>query len=263
MNFSNVLWSAALIQPDFSFVGYSLVRLLNYEMTDMQTKSIEPETRQVKVWDPLVRIFHWSLVVAFTVAYLSGEESEDALDLHVWAGYAVLGLILVRIVWGVVGTRHARFTDLVYRPSTVLGYLRDLITHRARRYLGHNPLGGAMTVALLLSLLAATVSGLALYAVEENAGPLAGLVTGAGQPVAQTADRHDHATGHDNEEGGEDDEGEELLEEVHELFSNFTLFLVFLHIGGVVVSSLVHKENLPRAMITGRKRAETEKDDKA
>ncbi len=223
----------------------------------MLTKSIEPETRQVKVWDPLVRIFHWSLVVAFTIAYLSGEEADDNLDLHVWAGYAVLGLILVRIIWGVVGTRHARFTDFVYRPSTVLAYLRDLITHRARRYLGHNPLGGAMTIALLLSLLAATVSGLVLYAVEENAGPLAGWVTTTGQPLTQATGRHDHATEHDN---GEDDEGEELLEEVHEFFSNFTLFLVFLHIGGVVVSSLVHKENLPRAMITGRKRAATEKD---
>jgi cytochrome b len=219
-------------------------------MTDMQTKSIKPETRQVKVWDPLVRIFHWSLVVAFTVAYLSGEEADDNLDLHVWAGYAVLGLILVRLVWGLIGSRHARFSDFVYRPSAVLGYLRDLIMHRARRYLGHNPLGGAMTIALLLSLLATTVSGLALYAVEENAGPLAGLVTSADQPTTQAA-------GHDN---GEGDKGEELLEEVHEFFSNFTLFLVFLHIGGVVVSSLVHKENLPRAMITGRKRAATEKD---
>jgi cytochrome b len=215
----------------------------------MQTKPIEPETRQVKVWDPLVRIFHWSLVLAFTVAYLSGEEADDALDLHVWAGYAVLGLILLRIVWGLIGTRHARFSDFVYRPSAVLGYVRDLIAHRARRYLGHNPLGGVMTIALLLSLLATTVSGLALYAAEENAGPLAGLVAGAG--------RHKHATGHDGEEG---DEGAELLEEVHEFFSQFTLFLVFLHIGGVVVSSLAHKENLPRAMITGRKRAASEKD---
>ena len=222
----------------------------------MQTKSIEPETRQVKVWDPLVRIFHWSLVVAFTVAYLSGEEADDALDLHVWAGYAVLGLILLRIVWGLIGTRHARFSDFVYRPSTVLAYLRDLIRHRARRYLGHNPLGGAMAIALLVSLLAATVSGLALYAVEENAGPLAGLVGGAGRPTAQTAGRHEDAT-------GQGDKGEELLEEVHEFFSHFTLFLVFLHIGGVVVSSLVHKENLPRAMITGRKRAEPEKDNNA
>jgi cytochrome b len=215
----------------------------------MQTKPIEPETRQVKVWDPLVRIFHWSLVLAFTVAYLSGEEADDALDLHVWAGYAVLGLILLRIVWGLIGTRHARFSDFVYRPSAVLGYVRDLISHRARRYLGHNPLGGVMTIALLLSLLAATVSGLALYAAEENAGPLAGLVAGAG--------RHEHATGHDGEEG---DKGAELLEEVHEFFSQFSLFLVFLHIGGVVVSSLAHKENLPRAMITGRKRAASEKD---
>lgn len=215
----------------------------------MRTKSIEPETRQVKVWDPLVRIFHWSLVLAFAVAYLSGEEADDALDLHVWAGYAVLGLILLRLVWGLIGTRHARFSDFVYRPGAVLGYVRDLVAHRARRYLGHNPLGGAMAIALLLSLLATTVSGLALYAVEENAGPLAGLVSGAG--------RHDHATGHDDEEG---DQGAESLEEVHEFFSSFTLFLVFLHIGGVVVSSLVHKENLPRAMITGRKRAAADED---
>lgn len=222
----------------------------------MQTKSIEPETRQVKVWDPLVRIFHWSLVVAFTVAYLSGEDAEDGMNLHVWAGYAVLGLILLRLVWGLIGTRHARFTDFVYRPSTVLAYMRDLFRHRARRYLGHNPLGGVMTIALLLSLLATTVSGLAVYAAEDNAGPLAGLVTSIDQPLAQGAGRHRHATDHANEaEGG----GDDLLKEVHEFFANFTLFLVFLHIGGVLVSSLVHKENLPRAMITGRKRAEAEK----
>lgn len=226
----------------------------------MRTKSIEPEIKQVQVWDPLVRIFHWSLVVAFTIAYFSGEESEDAINLHVWAGYAVLGLILLRLVWGLIGTRHARFTDFVYRPSTVLAYMRDLFKHRARRYLGHNPLGGAMTIALLLSLLATTVSGLALYAVEDNAGPLAGLVTGIDQPLAQRADRQGLAITHDN---GEKDGGDDLLEETHEFFSNFTLFLVFLHIGGVLVSSLVHKENLPRAMLTGRKRADTEKANQA
>lgn len=222
----------------------------------MQTKSIQPETRQVKVWDPLVRIFHWSLVVAFTVAYLSGEEPEDFMDLHAWSGYAVLGLILLRSVWGLIGSRHARFTDFVYRPSTVLGYLRDMLTQRARRYLGHNPLGGAMTIALLLGLLGATISGLALYAVEENAGPLAGLIGAGDRAGAQDTGGNGQTTDHNRRE--ESDDGE-LLEEVHEIFSNVTLILVFLHIGGVLLSSLVHKENLPRAMITGRKRAQAEK----
>jgi cytochrome b len=217
----------------------------------MQTKSLEPETRQVMVWDPLVRIFHWSLVAAFATAYLSGEDAEDRLDLHVWAGYAVLGLILFRLLWGFIGTRYARFTDFVYRPAIMWAYLRDVLTHRAKRYLGHNPLGGAMTVALLLGLLATTVSGLALYAIEENAGPLAGLVSGAGQPSTPGAGRYQH-TEEEDSEGMENDD--EWLKEVHEFFSNVTLILVFLHIGGVLASSLLHKENLVRAMITGRKR---------
>jgi cytochrome b len=223
----------------------------------MQTKSAEPGSKQVKVWDPLVRIFHWSLVVAFSVAYLSGEEPEDGSSLHVWAGYAVFCLILIRTVWGITGTPHARFTDFVYRPSVIWAYTRDLFARRARRYLGHNPLGGAMTIALLLSLLATTASGLALY-VATDPGLLAGPETRAGQATAHEADKQLRAAQHAGNER-EDDEGDSLLEEVHEFFSNFTLLLVFLHIGGVLASSLLHRENLPRAMITGRKRAPEEK----
>ena len=184
---------------------------------------------ELVVWDPLVRVFHWSLVASFTVAYLSGEG--EMLDLHAWSGYIIGALILFRLLWGLVGPRHARFADFVFTPATVLAYGRDLLRGQAQRYLGHNPLGGAMVIALLLMLTLATVTGIALYGATEAAGPLAGIMRGTS-----------HGFG-------------EALEEVHEFFSNLTLLLVALHIGGVLVSSLLHRENLVRAMVTGRKRA--------
>lgn len=190
-----------------------------------------PTAREVKVWDPLVRVFHWTLVAGFFTAYLT--EGEDAtLTLHTWAGYTVLGLVLVRLVWGFIGTRHARFSDFVYRPGAIKAYLRDVLRLNPRRYLGHNPAGGLMIVVVIASLLVTTVSGMSLYAVEEQAGPLAGWLGGAGHFW------------------------EEAFEGVHEFFANFTLFLVVVHVAGVLVESLLHGENLVRAMFTGRKRVE-------
>lgn len=183
----------------------------------------------VKVWDPLIRIFHWSLVLSFTLAYASGEEWKD---LHIISSYIVGGLIGFRLLWGLIGSRHARFSDFVYRPSIVVAYLKQLFALRAPRYLGHNPAGGTMVVLLLFSLSAAVLTGLGLYAGEDGAGPLAGLI-----PISHF--------------------WEEAFEEVHEFFANLTLSLVFAHIAGVAVSSLLHRENLVRAMFTGRKPKET------
>ena len=185
------------------------------------------EQNEVRVWDPFVRIFHWSLVLTFTIAWLSGDELEV---LHINAGYAVLGLVLLRIVWGFIGTHHARFRDFVYPPAEVKGFLRDTLMQRARRYLGHNPAGGAMIILMLLSLVITTVTGIACYGIEDGAGPLAMLM---GAPEA----------------------GEEMLEEVHEFFANLMVLLVVVHVIGVIFESQLHQESLIRAMLTGRKRA--------
>jgi cytochrome b len=187
------------------------------------------QASSVKVWDPAVRVFHWTLVAAFAVAWLT---EDDLLTLHVWAGYLVGALVAFRLLWGLVGTRHARFTDFVRGPRRTLAYLRDVIALRARRYMGHNPAGGAMVIALLLSLVVTTLSGLAVYGGEEMAGPLAGALAGMS---------HDAV---------------EVFEEVHEVFANLTLALVVAHVAGVLLASLQHGENLIRSMFTGRKARE-------
>lgn len=199
----------------------------------------------VPVWDPLVRVFHWTLALAFFVAYFSGE---GALALHVWAGYLVGGLVVLRVIWGFIGPRHARFADFVFGPFAVLRYFGDLLRLRAKRYLGHSPAGGAMVLVLLIGLAAVVGTRLQLYAVEENAGPLAGLTT-ASSPTPVRA-----IPSNESEEivAG----GEAFWEELHEVLANLTLALAVLHIAGVVLASLVHRENLARAMVTGRKRAE-------
>ena len=187
---------------------------------------------EIKVWDPLVRIFHWSLVATFFIALLSGEEWES---LHVVAGYGVAGLVAFRLVWGLIGTPHARFTDFVRSPATVIAYLKDLAGHRARRYIGHNPAGGWMIVALLVSLALTTLTGMAAHGTFKVASWLL--------PVAMA---------HEDEEEGDDGE-EGPFGELHEFFAYFTLLLVAVHVAGVIVSSVMHRENLVRAMITGRK----------
>jgi cytochrome b len=192
---------------------------------------------EIKVWDPLVRIFHWSLVATFFIAWLSGDEWERV---HVAAGYTVAGLVAFRLVWGLIGTQHARFSDFVYSPATVITYLKDLAAHRARRYLGHNPAGGWMVVALLVSLALTTLTGMMAHGTFTVTFSLISPAMAHGRK------------GHDEDE----DEGEELFEETHEFFAHLTLLLVAVHVAGVFVSSLLHRENLVRAMVTGRKSRE-------
>lgn len=208
----------------------------------MKLSSIGRDTSKwVKVWDPLVRIGHWLLVVGFFIAWVTDDDFEI---LHAWAGYLVGGIVAWRLIWGVVGTRHARFSDFVFGPRTVIRYAKSMLKLRPIHYLGHNPLGGYMVVALLLALSFTTWSGLELYA-SEGKGPLASN----SQPlVSALANENEH-----NERHG--DSGEELWEELHEVCANVTMLLVLLHIAGVLLSSVIHRENLIAGMINGYKRA--------
>ena len=205
------------------------------------------DTGLVRVWDPLIRIGHWVLVVAFATAYLTEGEPQW---LHTFAGYAIAVTVALRILWGLVGPRRARFSDFVAGPGRVFAYLRDLLTGRAERHLGHSPAGGAMTLALLFALAVTALSGMATLAVEEGQGPLAGIVTSASLPAWAEEDE-DHDDYGEHGEGG----GGEAFEEIHEFAANATLLLILLHIAGVAWASRVHGENLVRAMIDGRKRS--------
>ena len=218
--------------------------------------------KTVKVWDLLVRIGHWTLVIAFFTAYFT---EDDFMTLHIWAGYIVGAYVLIRVLWGFVGGRQARFSNFVYSPAKIFSYLKNLIARKPQHYTGHNPAGGAMVLALLLSLVGTTWTGLKLYAVEDNKGPLA---ISARQvqapihsinliPVAKAEDNDDEDEGEESElndkEHKLDKQDEEYWEELHEVFANLTLLLVFLHVVGVIFSSYIDKENLVKAMLTGKK----------
>lgn len=201
-------------------------------------------TETVKVWDILIRVFHWSLALFFILAYVTGEELDTV---HAWAGYVIIGLLVFRIIWGVIGTKHARFSDFIYSPTEIFAYLKTLFVNKPKHYLGHNPAGGAMIIVMLIFLSLSSWSGLKAYEAEGK-GPLASaemsLVTLAQADGWQENEYSEH---------GEEGEGDEFWEEAHEFFVNFTLLLVFLHLGGVLISGALHKENLVKAMLTGRK----------
>lgn len=170
------------------------------------------EKSRILVWDLPVRVFHWLLAASFAGAFLTAE-SERVRDLHVALGYTFAGLIAFRVVWGVIGTRHARFASFVRAPHTVLRYLRSLATARPEHHAGHNPAGGWAIVAMLVLGAAVAASGFANYAGW----------------------------------------GGDALEELHEAAANAMLALVLVHVAAVLVSSLLHRENLVAAMFTGRR----------
>ncbi len=168
----------------------------------------------VRVWDPFVRPFHWALALSFAIAWLSSENMER---LHDAAGYVAGALVAARVVWGFVGPRYARFSQFVRSPETVVGHLRAIADGSERRFVGHNPAGGAMIVVLMAAVAATAATGWLL-----------------------TTDAYWGST---------------AVQRAHSLLAHGVLLLVLLHLGGVALASVRHRENLVRAMVAGVKRA--------
>ena len=193
------------------------------------------QVAEVRVWDPFVRIFHWLLATVVLVDWFM----DEPLWIHTWLGYLAAGLVILRIVWGFIGPENAQFINFVRGPRLVLEYLAGLVRFSSRRYLGHSPAGGAMIVALLVMTSATIVTGMANLAEDRGEGPLAGAISKVERPIIPGQRRP-----------------RLLMKQVHETVANITLVLVVLHVLGVALGSFAHRENLVRAMITGRKRAE-------
>ncbi len=195
----------------------------------------------IRVWDPFLRMFHWGLVLAFVAAWLTGDDNESW---HIWAGYIAAGLIGFRLIWGLVGPRYARFSQFLRGPGASLRYLRETLRGQAPRYIGHNPAGALMTVAILVTMSATAFTGWLMVEPSRQA-----YLPDMPQIVAPAfADN-------DGDDDTRQEGGEEVLKTAHEVLANLMLVLVGLHIAGVILSSRSHHENLARAMITGRKRA--------
>lgn len=181
---------------------------------------------KIYVWDIPVRFFHWSVAALVVFQWLSAELEEGWMDYHLIGGYVVLALVVFRVLWGFVGSRHARFGDFVRGVGPTLEYARAMRAHAAPRTLGHNPLGGWMVLALLVMLAFMGVSGLFASDDELVRGPLSHLVS--------------ESAGH-------------VIKEVHEGAFNVLLALVGLHVAAVFAYRFLKGENLVKAMLTGYK----------
>jgi cytochrome b len=183
------------------------------------------------VWDLFIRIFHWSLVVSFTAAYLAAEYGYD--EIHEWLGYFISLLVMARIVWGFVGSKYARFSTFVFPISDYFKNFKALTTNsHEKHYLGHNPLGGAMVFALLAGLMGLVVSGLILLGWSEYTGPVWAMNMSISEGLG------------------------DIMKQVHYILPVVMLFLIGAHILGVFLAMKQHGENLIRSMLHGYKNKE-------
>lgn len=214
------------------------------------------EKKQVVVWDSFIRFFHWSLLLLFVVAYVTGD---DKGPLHRYAGYALLLLVIARIWWGFRGTKHALFSDFICSPAIGLNYLKELVSGKPTHYIGHNPAAAWMILLLLASSIITCLTGYAAHTVKKGINPLGSgnTISIVGTAYADDDEEERHQGKHKGRErhndGKSDDESDSVWDDVHEISAQFMLILIFLHIAGVAVSSKVHNENLVKGIITGKK----------
>ncbi len=182
--------------------------------------------RAVPVWDLPTRLFHWLLAILVAFSWWSGEQGYGWMPWHFWSGYGVLTLLVFRLMWGIVGSRTARFSDFVKGPRAGLHHLAELIRPGKTGDVGHNPLGGWMVVVLLLLLLVQTGTGLFAEDINMNAGPLYLLVS------EQTS---------------------RMLTNIHEIVAKLVLAAIILHVLAVIAYLAIKRDNLIGPMLTGRK----------
>jgi cytochrome b len=193
-------------------------------MTQRQEAQGEGQAAAVPVWDIPVRVFHWALVLLIGFSWLSGKM--EWMDWHFYSGYAVLALVLFRILWGFVGSTHARFSDFLYGPSALIAYIRTLPSRTAAKFAGHNPLGGISVVLILICVLVQTGSGLFANDDVLYEGPLYKYVS---------------------------KEMSDWLTTIHKYNFNLLLTLAGVHIAAILYYLWWKSENLVKPMFTGRK----------
>jgi len=186
---------------------------------------------KIRVWDAPVRLFHWALVLLMVVSYFTGRWGGDWMKFHFWSGYAILTLLIFRIAWGFVGSTTARFSNFVKGPAAAFGHLRELLGRHGPYDAGHNPMGGAMVVVLILAVLAQAATG--LFSADTDTG----LVTGplASRLADATIDK---------------------VTAFHHFWVNVLLALAALHVLAVLTYLVWKRHNLVRAMISGHKPVE-------
>jgi cytochrome b len=171
--------------------------------------------QHVVVWDPFVRAFHWSLAVAFL---LNRFVTDDSDAVHEWLGYAAVGLVVMRVAWGLVARGAARWSDFWPTPRRIAEHLRELSQGRPHRRLGHSPLGALVMIGMMLGIVALGVTGFAMEEIDYFWG-------------------------------------DERLHQIHDGISDVVTALAAIHVLAAIVQSLWLRENLPLSMITGRRLA--------
>jgi cytochrome b len=170
------------------------------------------QKQSVLVWDAPIRIFHWLLVVSFAGAWLTSE-SEAQQMIHYAFGYSACTLVLFRIIWGIVGTRYARFSQFIKGPAETIRHIKSLMTGSEHSSLGHNPAGAIAMISLMILILLIGLTG--YWSVKEFLG--------------------------------------DFMSEAHETISNITLVIVAIHVGAAIIMSFLQKENLVKSMVSGKK----------
>ena len=184
---------------------------LENRQNDGLSEARQSASDRILVWDIPTRLFHWALVICFTIAYLTSESERWQLW-HVSAGYLFGALLLFRLVWGVIGSRHARFSNFVQGPKAVMAYLGSLLTRYPQHYAGHNPAGAWAIISMVALGLLTVLTGWAAF----------------------------------NDYG-------DWIGALHEGIVNVLLLIIAIHVGGILASSVLHRENLVRAMVNGYK----------